>query len=105
MWWFAASTAWPTVIGLGGLVIAVPTAVVSALSFRRTAHVADVATATAAQQVGLDYMRESLKTQQDTIVRQQGEIGELRGELRSCRSEREALAADLAELRSRFDEG
>lgn len=95
---------WPTLIAIGSLILAVPTAAVTAATFRRTAHVADVQTTTAAQQVGLDYMRESLKVQQETIVRQQGEIGELRGELRSCRTERETLAADLAELRTRFDD-
>ncbi len=95
---------WQTFVAVGSLLIAVPSAFVAAATFRRTAHVADVQTVTAAQQVGLDYMRESLKVQQETIVRQQGEIGELRGELRSCRTERETLAADLAELRTRFDE-
>lgn len=96
---------WETVIAIGGLAVAVPTSVVAALSFRRTARVADVKSITEAQQVGLDYLRESLKTQQETIVRQEGEIGELRGELKHCRTEREALAADLAELKGRFDDG
>lgn len=97
-------TVWQTIIAIGGLALAAPTSVVAAMTFRRTAHVADVATLTAAQEVGLEYLRESLKTQQQTIVDQQGAIGELRGELRSCRGEREALAAEIADLRNRFDE-
>ena len=96
---------WQTIIAFSGLAVATPTSVVAALSFRRTARVADVKSITEAQQVGLDYLRESLKTQQETIVRQEGEIGTLRGELKSCREERQAMAADIAELRTRFDEG
>lgn len=95
---------WQTLVAAAAVLVGVPTSAVAVAAFRRTAHVADVAATTAAQQVGLDYMEKALATQQETIVRQQGEIGELRGELRSCRTERETLAADLAELRSRFDE-
>lgn len=95
---------WQTVVALASPLVAVPTSVVAVLAFRRTARVADVASITEAQQVGLEYLRESLKLQQQTIVDQQGQIGELRGELRSCKHEREALAADLADLRSRFEQ-
>lgn len=102
MWFLAASTAWQTGLAIAGLALAAPTAFVAAASFKRTAHVADVATTTAAQQVGLDYMRESLKAQQETIVHQQGEIGELRGELKSCRGERDTMAAQISELQSRM---
>jgi septal ring factor EnvC (AmiA/AmiB activator) len=90
---------WQTFIAVGGLLVATPTAVVAAATFRRTARVADVQTATAAQQVGLDYLRESLATQQATIIRQEGEIGALRGELKGCREERQAMAAEIADLR------
>ena len=94
---------WQTIVAFGGLVVAVPTSVVAALSFRRTARVADVATTTAAQQVGLSYLKESLAAQQVTIVHQEGLLGELRGELKSCRDERVALAGQIQDLRRKMD--
>lgn len=92
-------TVWQTIVAVGGLVVTIPTAAVAYAGFRRTAHVADVATATAAQQVGLDYLKESLAIQQATILRQEGEIGALRGELKGCREERQVMAAEIADLR------
>jgi hypothetical protein len=107
---------WQTVLALAGPLVAVPTSIVAVLAFRRTARVADVGAATAAQQVGLDYLKESLKAQQETITRQEGQIGELRGELRHCHTEREtqtvqikaqadqilAQAGQIAELQARL---
>lgn len=55
-----------------------------------------------AQQVGLDYMNQALHAQQETITRQQGEIGELRGQLAACREERQVQAEEIARLRERL---
>lgn len=99
MWLLAASTGWQTALAVAGLVLAAPTSVVAAATFKRTAHVADVASMTAAQEVGLSYMKESLAAQQQTIVSQQGQIGRLEGKLETCETERHALAEQIAELR------
>lgn len=52
--------------------------------------------------VGLEYLERALAAQQETITRQEGEIGELRGQLKDCRTERHAMAAEIAELRGRL---
>lgn len=57
-----------------------------------------------AASVGLEYMREAMKTQQATILNQQnvitkqeGEIGELKGQLRECKEERQIMGTQLSE--------
>lgn len=100
---------WQTLVAAAAVIVAVPTAAVAVAAFRRTARVADVQSVTEAQQVGLEYLRESLKIQQQTIVEQQGQIGQLRGELKGCREERQTMAgqiehqaAQIADLQTRL---
>lgn len=95
MWWQALSA-------LGSLAIAVPAVVIGVLAFRRTSHAEDVGERAAAAEVGLKYLERSLAAQQDTITRQEGEIGELRGQLKECRDERQQLSTRIAELEERM---
>ncbi len=95
MWWQIAAA-------LGSLLVTVVAAGVSFAAFRRSARAEDARTSAEASKVGLDYLRESLKAQGETIVRQEGELGELRGELRSCRDERSALADRLTEIEGKL---
>lgn len=103
MWWQAVSA-------LGSLVVALLGGAVGVVAFRRTSHAEDVEARVAAveadakartdaAEVGLKYLERSLAAQQATITRQEGEIGELRGQLASCREERQAMAAEIADLR------
>lgn len=55
-----------------------------------------------AQQVGLDYMQKAMAALQETNLRQQGEIGELRGQLKTCHDEREVMKAEISALRERL---
>lgn len=55
-----------------------------------------------AQQVGLEYMERAMAALQQTNLRQQGEIGELRGQLTTCHDEREVMKAEIGELRERL---
>jgi chromosome segregation ATPase len=101
---------WQVVSALGSLVVAGLAAVVGAAAFRRTSHAEDVEARVAAveaearartdaAEVGLKYLERSLAAQRDEITRQEGEIGELRGQLTHCREERQAMAAEIAELK------
>jgi chromosome segregation ATPase len=104
---------WQVVSAIGSLALAVPAATIGVLAFRRTAHAdeiedrvraieAEAEHRVAAAEVGLKYLERSLAAQQETITRQSGEIGELRGQLKDCRTEREDLAHQIAELRGRM---
>lgn len=94
---------WQTIVAAAAVLVAIPGAGIGYAAFRRTAHVADVASTTAAQQVGLEYLTKSLEQQQSMIVHQEGLIGELRGALTSCKDERQILAEQIAELRRMVD--
>ena len=94
MWQAVASiAAMCTAIVGGGLGIA---------GWFRSARADDAKGRADAAGVGLEYLRESLRAQQDQIVRQEGEIGELRGQLRECRDERHQLAVRVAELEEKM---
>jgi hypothetical protein len=83
---------WQVALPLGSLVIALPASVTAYLAFRRSSSAE-------ASRVGLEYLRESLRFQQETIVRQEHEIGVVRGELNGCREERQIIAREIADLR------
>lgn len=55
-----------------------------------------------ATQVGLSFMEKALAAQQETITRQEGEIGKLQGQLVDCRTERQQLAEQIADLRRKI---
>jgi len=90
------------IVSIASLILAIPAAVVAYAAFRRSARAADVKSSADASAVGLEYLRQSLQTQQELIVRQEGEIGELRGQLKSCKEERETMASQIAELQERL---
>lgn len=87
---------WQTVVAAAAVLVSIPSAGVAVAAFRRGARVADVGAATAAQQVGLDYLTKSLETQQATITHQQGEIGRLSGRLDACQHERDKQDTKIA---------
>lgn len=104
---------WQTVVALASPLVAVPTAVVAVLAFRRTARAADAKASAEAIGIGLDYvklgiaeqrqaMEQALAHQNDVIREQQGTIGELKGELKGCREERRAMAEEIAALKEQI---
>ncbi len=93
---------WQVVAPIGSLLLTAVAAGVSFAAFRRSARAEDARTSAEAAKVGLDYLRESLRAQQETIVHQEGEIGVLRGELKSCKDERQALADRLTEIEGKL---
>jgi predicted RNase H-like nuclease (RuvC/YqgF family) len=102
-------TVWQAVASLAGLASALTAFGLGLAAFVRSGRAEDAreradaaSSSAAASQVGLEYLRESLRAQQETITRQEGEIGELRGRLRECREERQAMAVQIAELQERM---
>jgi hypothetical protein len=93
---------WQVVASFGALALAVPGVLLGVAGFVRASRATDSKERADAAQVGLGYLERALKAQQDTIVRQQGEIGELRGQLVACRQREEATQAQLAELREQL---
>jgi hypothetical protein len=88
MWWQAGAS-------IAAIITAVMGAGVGLAGYIRSA-------ASSAAATGLEYMERALQAQQDQIMRQQGEIGELRGQLQDCRAEREVLSQQIAALQERM---
>jgi len=93
---------WQAVTSVAALLTAVGGVVFAALAWSRGARSEDARRRADAAGVGLDYLREALAAQQETLVRQEGEIGALRGQLRECRDERHAMADQITELQRRM---
>jgi hypothetical protein len=89
---------WQAAASIAALVTAVAGAGVGVAGFVRSARAEDAKGRADAAGVGLEYLERALATQQAEIIRQEGEIGELRGQLKECREERAGLAVRLAEL-------
>jgi predicted RNase H-like nuclease (RuvC/YqgF family) len=95
-------TVWQAITAVAALITAVGGASLGAVGLVRSGRESGAKERAEAASVGLEYLERALATQQDTIVRQQGEIGELRGKLEHCESERHGLADQVAELRGRM---
>jgi chromosome segregation ATPase len=93
---------WQAVASVAALITAVAGGGVGIAGFVRSSRAADAKSRSDAAGVGLQYLEKALAAQQVEITRQEGEIGELRGHLESCREERQALAVEIAELRDRM---
>lgn len=93
---------WQAVAAVAALLTALAGGGIGIAGFVRSSRAEDAKSRADASQVGLGYLERALAAQQETITRQQGEIGVLRGQLETCREEREALAGQIAELRDKF---
>lgn len=93
---------WQAVAAVAALVTAIAGGGVGIAGFVRSSRAEDAKTRADAAGVGLEYLERALAALQETNLRQQGELGELRGQLKECRTEREAMAAEIADLRERF---
>jgi hypothetical protein len=86
---------WQAVASFAALITALAAAGVGVAGFVRSARAEDAKRGADAADVGLRYLERSLAAQQETITRQEGEIGALRGQLAQCREESHVLAAQL----------
>jgi hypothetical protein len=93
---------WQVVSSIGALALAVPAVFIGVAGYVRASRAEAAKSRADAAQVGLGYLERALAAQQDTIVRQQGEIGELRGQLADCKQREDATQAQLAQLRDRL---
>jgi predicted RNase H-like nuclease (RuvC/YqgF family) len=93
---------WQAVASIAGLASALTAFGLGVAAFVRSGRAEDARERADAAGVGLKYLERSLAAQQDTITRQEGEIGELRGRLRECREERQAMAVKIRELEERM---
>lgn len=101
---------WQALVAIGTLVLTIPGVVIGTVAFQRSSRTEEakekadavereVTRRVDAQKVGLEYMERAMAALQQTNLRQQGEIGELRGLLVDCRTEREAMQRQIDELR------
>ncbi|HMG43934.1 MAG TPA: hypothetical protein VK611_21555 [Acidimicrobiales bacterium] len=90
---------WQAAASVAALLTAIAGGSVGIAGFVRSARAEDARRSADATGVGLNYLEKALAALQTTITRQEGDLGELRGQLRGCTEERQAMSAEIADLR------